>query len=81
MSARGGAAGKMAAEGRLRCVGLRLAPAPALPLLLATLVLARAEQTEEHFKREHSLTKPYQGGGGAGLRTPPRENGGLGGGA
>ncbi|KYO40276.1 VIP36-like protein [Alligator mississippiensis] len=53
----------MAAEGRLRCVGLRLAPAPALPLLLATLVLARAEQTEEHFKREHSLTKPYQGVG------------------
>ncbi|CAM4685262.1 unnamed protein product [Lepidochelys olivacea] len=36
-----------------------------LPGLLVLLVLrgARAEQTEEHLKREHSLSKPYQGVG------------------
>lgn len=37
---------------------------------LALLVVAvglggpRAEQMEEHLKREHSLSKPYQGEGG-----------------
>ncbi|KAH1177314.1 hypothetical protein KIL84_011016 [Mauremys mutica] len=32
-------------------------------LLVLLLRGARAEQTEEHLKREHSLTKPYQGVG------------------
>ncbi|XP_027529312.1 VIP36-like protein [Neopelma chrysocephalum] len=37
-----------------------------LALLALGLGRVRAEQTEEHLKREHSLSKPYQGVGSAG---------------
>ncbi|RMB91057.1 hypothetical protein DUI87_32679 [Hirundo rustica rustica] len=48
----------MAAAGRWRA---------GLALLAVALALggAGAEQTEEHLKREHSLSKPYQGVGSA----------------
>ncbi|NXV56713.1 LMA2L protein, partial [Molothrus ater] len=61
MGARGGprrGGGKMAAAGRWRAGLVLLA-------VLLELGGTAAEQTEEHLKREHSLSKPYQGVGSA----------------
>ncbi|NWH73682.1 LMA2L protein, partial [Piaya cayana] len=46
---------------RVSVPGMAAGPGLRAALWLLALAALRAEQTEEHLKREHSLSKPYQG--------------------